>query len=216
MDAPLVSLLTPTFNRREFFPRAVRCFLSQDYPNLELIILDDGTDPIKDLLLDDPRIKYFYETSKKNHGEKMNICCERATGEILMVFDDDDWYAPDRVTRQAIPFADPAIMVTGTSTLYYYRHNGQQAWQYSTPKNVGWLASIAFRKSHWERLRFDSIAAGADYNLLKKTPAEARCDLNDPALVCASVHDTNACRKALGNEYKPVSWGTIKALIGSL
>jgi len=41
---PLISCIMPTYNRRPFLPLALRCFLDQDYPNKELIIVDDGED----------------------------------------------------------------------------------------------------------------------------------------------------------------------------
>ena len=40
---PLVSCIMPTADRRRFVPRAVHQFLAQDYPNKELVILDDDT-----------------------------------------------------------------------------------------------------------------------------------------------------------------------------
>ena len=49
-DWPLASCIMPTYNRRQFIPRAVAYFLAQDYPNLELVVVDDGSDPIDDLL----------------------------------------------------------------------------------------------------------------------------------------------------------------------
>jgi glycosyltransferase involved in cell wall biosynthesis len=210
---PLVSALTPTFNRRAFFPRAIQCFLSQDYPNLEWIILDDGADPIGNLLPTDPRIKYFHEKPKKHHGAKMNRCFELASGEFGIVFDDDDWYPTNRITRQITPLIEnPALQLSGTSTLYYYQHGTQQAYRYTTPKGIGWLASIAVRKSAWQNLKFDNLAGGADYNFQKKTPVAARYDLNDPALVVAAIHTANACRKHLSKDYKPEPWETIQKL----
>src|ERR1700739_1477715 len=135
MEAPLVSCLMPTADRREVMTRALRCFHSQDYPNLELIILDDGADPVNDLIVkaDDTRIRYYREFPKKCHGDKMNRCMEIARGEFAIVFDDDDVYSPDRVTRQIAPFlSDPELEVTGTSTLYYYEHGTEKAWQYTS------------------------------------------------------------------------------------
>jgi glycosyltransferase involved in cell wall biosynthesis len=213
MTYPLVSALTPTFNRREFFPRAVKCFLAQDYPNLELIILDDGVEPIQDLLPADPRIKYFHESPKKHHGSKMNRCFELAQGEFCIVHDDDDWYPVNRITRQIIPLIEnPALQVTGTSTLYYYQHGTQTAYRYTSPKGVCWLASIAARKSAWENNKFDNLQNGADYNFQRKTPVNARFDLNDPTLVVAAIHSQNACRKHLGNDYRPVPWTIVEEL----
>jgi len=216
MDQPLVSALTPTCNRREFFSRAIECFLSQDYPNLEWVILDDGEQPIKDLLPNDPRIKYFYEPPRQLHGAKMNRCFELSAGDYGIVLDDDDWYPTNRITRQIIPLIqNPALKLCGTSTLYYYVYGTKEAYRYTSPQNVGWLASIALPKSAWHAVRFDNIVAGADYNFLRRTPIEARCDLSDPSLVVATIHSTNACKKSLGIEYQPEPWETIEKLWAS-
>jgi glycosyltransferase involved in cell wall biosynthesis len=213
MSLPLVSALTPTFNRRAFFTRAVHCFLAQDYANLEWIILDDGVEPIQDLLPTDPRIKYFHEKPKKPHGTKMNRCFELSGGEIGIVFDDDDWYPANRITRQITPLIEnPALHVSGTSTLYYYQQGTTLSYRYTSPKGIGWLASIAVRKSAWENNKFDNINSGADYNFQKKTPPNAKLDLHDPSLVVAAIHPNNACRKHLSNDYKPEPWETIQKL----
>src|SRR5207249_9398199 len=53
---PLVTCIMPTHNRRRFVPQAVRCFLRQDYPNLELLIVDDGSDQIADCVPESDRI----------------------------------------------------------------------------------------------------------------------------------------------------------------
>ena len=59
---PFVSLCTPTFNRRPFIPYMIKCFEHQTYPKdrIEWIIIDDGTDPIGDLVKHIPQVKYFY------------------------------------------------------------------------------------------------------------------------------------------------------------
>jgi glycosyltransferase involved in cell wall biosynthesis len=59
MALPLASCIMPTYNRRHFVPQAIKYFLRQDYPHKELIILDDGTDKIRDLVLDFPEMQYF-------------------------------------------------------------------------------------------------------------------------------------------------------------
>ena len=59
---PLVSLCTPTFNRRPFIPYMIKCFEHQTYPKdrIEWVIVDDGTDPIEDLVSIIPQVKYVY------------------------------------------------------------------------------------------------------------------------------------------------------------
>ena len=82
-ELPLVSLCTPTFNRRPFIKTMFKCFLHQDYPMdlIEWIIIDDGTDPIEDLIKEAniPQIKYFKYDTKMPLGKKRNIMHEKST-----------------------------------------------------------------------------------------------------------------------------------------
>ncbi|MDB5148551.1 MAG: glycosyltransferase, partial [Mucilaginibacter sp.] len=88
-ENPLVSCIMPTYNRREFIPHAIHYFLRQDYPNKELIIIDDGTDVIRDIVPDIENIRYYYLDSKITLGAKLNMACDYAQGNILINWDDD-------------------------------------------------------------------------------------------------------------------------------
>ena len=102
----------------------------------------------------------------------------------------------------------------GTSSLYYFEASTERAWNYNTPPQINWLASIAIRRTAWEARKFESSISGADYKFQMHLPKEAKLDLKDPALVIAAVHPANACKKALGSEYRPVPWETVKGLLG--
>ncbi|MEO6719299.1 MAG: glycosyltransferase [Ferruginibacter sp.] len=58
MQQPLVSCIMPTYNRRKFIPHAIRYFLRQDYEHKQLIIVDDGTDKIEELVPGSTSIRY--------------------------------------------------------------------------------------------------------------------------------------------------------------
>lgn len=64
---PTVSILTPTYNRRNTFKLAIKNFYEIDYPQLKIewIIVDDGTDSIEDMLPKESRIKYYYIDDNK-------------------------------------------------------------------------------------------------------------------------------------------------------
>jgi hypothetical protein len=49
----------PTYNRRHFVPRAIEYSLRQDYPNKELIVVDDGHESVSDLVPNSDRIRYI-------------------------------------------------------------------------------------------------------------------------------------------------------------
>src|SRR5512142_2180234 len=90
----------PTYNRRLFAPRAIEYFLRQDYANKELIIVDDGTDAVGDLVPNDPQIRYIRLDEHRLLGEKRNLCVEAARGDLIMHWDDDDWCASHRISYQ--------------------------------------------------------------------------------------------------------------------
>ncbi|HYI96161.1 MAG TPA: glycosyltransferase [Bryobacteraceae bacterium] len=215
-ESPLVSCIMPTYNRRRFIPDALRCFAHQDYPNLELIILDDGTDPIADLIPEDPRIRYWRLQGKVTVGEKRNQACELAAGEFIIHWDDDDWYSPSRVRRQIEPLLAKRGAVTGTSTLFYYDRDRNQAFRYEYHGPVcAWLGGLAYSKSLWERQRFEPIQVSEDVRFLAHVPPALRFDIRDPALMIAAIHSENVSAKVTtGDFWKPEPVERVRPLIG--
>ena len=75
---PLISVIIPTFNRRDTIKRSIDSVLSQDYDNIELIIVDDNsTDNTKEIVesYGYDRIKYYFNTDinlkpKKNEEQE--------------------------------------------------------------------------------------------------------------------------------------------------
>src|SRR5918911_355592 len=88
----LVSCLMATRNRRHFIPQALRCFQHQTYKAVELLVLDDGDDPVADLCKGVPRVRYVRFDKPTPAGTKMNAGVAEARGSILQKFDDDDHY----------------------------------------------------------------------------------------------------------------------------
>ena len=111
---PLVSCLMPTYNRRSFVARAIRYYQQQDYPDRELIILDDGEDRVADLVPDDdPTVRYLRLAERATIGRKRQLACEHAAGEVMMQWDDDDWFGPTRISRQVAPLAVGTADISG-------------------------------------------------------------------------------------------------------
>lgn len=92
MYKPLVSVVTPTYNRAHTLGKAIRSVLNQTYENWEMIIVDDGsTDDTKKLVqsFTDARIRYFV---KENGGpsQARNYGLTHASGDWIMYLDSDD------------------------------------------------------------------------------------------------------------------------------
>jgi len=123
MKLPFVSVCTPTFNRRPFVEMMIKCFDNQDYPKnkMEWIIIDDGSDPIEDLVKTHPSVKYFKYDEKMTLGKKRNIMHKKACGDIIIYMDDDDYYPPERVSHAVERLmGNPAALCAGSSEMYIY------------------------------------------------------------------------------------------------
>jgi glycosyltransferase involved in cell wall biosynthesis len=149
---PLVSVCTPTFNRRPFIPMMFDCFRHQTYPKdrIEWIIVDDGTDPIEDLVktANIPQIKYFRVTKKMALGEKRNYMHSKAKGSIIVYMDDDDYYPPERVSHAVETLQEnPSFLVAGSSEMHVYFDSRNQVYQCGPYKEFhATAATFAFKK----------------------------------------------------------------------
>ena len=123
-----VTCIMPTFNRRRFIAQARRNVLRQDYPRLELVVIDDGTEPVADLLDGLPNCRYVHLDQRVTIGKKRNLACELARGDIIVQWDDDDWYGPHRVSRQVEQIVSDNAEVTGIGVNLLLDLRTMQVW----------------------------------------------------------------------------------------
>ncbi|WP_297071647.1 glycosyltransferase family 2 protein [Thermococcus sp.] len=89
--SPRVSLLIPAYNEGGSILKAIESALTQNYPNFEVIVVDDGSEDgtyEKAVFISDPRLRVF----RMPHGGKaraLNFGLSRATGEIIVTIDAD-------------------------------------------------------------------------------------------------------------------------------
>jgi glycosyltransferase involved in cell wall biosynthesis len=198
-DRPLISCILPTYNRRAFLPHAIRYFLRQDYPNKELLVVDDGADSVADLIPSDPRIRYVRLPQKVTLGAKLNLCCEQALGPVIAQWDDDDWYAPDRLSRQLTALLQTGAEVCGLSDLLYFDLRRGSGHRYVYPAGERpWLlgSSLFFRRELWARNRFAEVDVGMDALFVWATAAEKVHSLPEPRFAVHLIHHTNVSPKS--------------------
>jgi hypothetical protein len=88
---------------------------------MEWIIIDDGTDPIEDLVKSHPSVKYFKYDEKMTLGKKRNIMHKKSFGDIIIYMDDDDFYPPQRVSHAVERLTEnPNVLCAGSSEMYIY------------------------------------------------------------------------------------------------
>lgn len=98
MINPAFSIVVACYNRGGFLPILIKSIQNQQFKNYEIIIIDDGsTDDteaaIKNLLSEEPRIKYVFQENAER-GAARNTGIRNATGEYVLFIDSDDIMLP--------------------------------------------------------------------------------------------------------------------------
>lgn len=221
---PMVSVCTPTFNRRPFIPIMFSCFKNQNYPKdrMEWIIVDDGTDSIEDLVISSgiEQIKYFRQEKKMALGEKRNFMHSKVKGTIIVYMDDDDYYPPERVSHAVETLTkNREAMCVGASEIYVYFKHIQQMYQ-SGPygPNHATAGTFAFRTELLKTHRYEDHAALAEEKAFLKnyTVPFAQLDPLKTILVFSHDHNTFDKKKLLENvneQYFKPSYRTVSDFI---
>ncbi len=104
---PLVSVVVPTRNGSYHLRPCIESVLAQDYPNIELIVVDgDSTDATEEILLSyGDRLRYVSEPDR-GQSHAVNKGMAMATGQILAWINDDDEYLPGAIARAVLALAE--------------------------------------------------------------------------------------------------------------
>jgi len=169
---PFVSICTPTFNRRPFIPFMIKCFEHQTYPKdkMEWIIIDDGFDPVGDLVAHLPCVKYYRYETKMTLGKKRNVMNSKASGSMLVYMDDDDYYPPERVMHAVETLlANPRALCAGTSEMHVYFKHIQKMYQFGPyAPNHSTAATFAFRRELLSQTKYDETSCLAEERVFLK------------------------------------------------
>ena len=95
-NAPLVSIILPTYNRKKYLNRSINSVLNQTYKNWELLIIDDGSNDgtlslIKNYLNQFPNIRCFFHENR-GAAYSMNIGMQNSKGKFITFLGSDDQY----------------------------------------------------------------------------------------------------------------------------
>jgi glycosyltransferase involved in cell wall biosynthesis len=190
----------PTRNRRRFVGQAIWYFLRQDYPEKELIILDDGEDGVSDLVPADERIRYVRLERPLALGAKRNLGCRMSRGDLIAHWDDDDWTASNRLSMQVCELRRSGTDICGARELLHYSIDAGEAWLYRYPTDARpWLAggTLLYRRSAWATHPFPEINVGEDNAFIWQHPSERINALPDSSFYVALIHAGNTSAKRL-------------------
>jgi cellulose synthase/poly-beta-1,6-N-acetylglucosamine synthase-like glycosyltransferase len=195
---PFVSVCTPTFNRRPFIPIIIKCFENQTYPRdkMEWIIIDDGTDKIEDLVAHLPYVKYFKYDIKMTLGKKRNISNEKATGDIIIYMDDDDYYPPQRVSHAVDRLKNSKALCAGSSAMFMYFKHINKMYQFGPyGPNHSTAATFAFKRELLNQTKFNEESSVAEEKQFLKQYTVPFVQLDSEKSILVFSHNHNSFDK---------------------
>ena len=183
-----VSVVIPTCNRADFVCEAITSVLRQDYPDIEIIVVDDGSrdDTAAEVRRFGPAVQYLWQENR-GVSTARNRGVATSTGDLIAFLDSDDLWLPRKVSAQVACFeANTNEQACHTDEIWIRRgvrvnerriHRKQGGWQFlaSLPRCLISPSAIMMRRTLWDRLGgFDeSLPACEDYDLWLRLTAIA-------------------------------------------
>lgn len=149
MNVPKISIVVPSFNQGRYLEETLTSILGQNYPDLELFVVDGGsTDNSVDIIKKyESRIDWWVSEKDKGQSEAINKGFRRATGEIITWINSDDLLTDGALEKVAHYFqtlpADTGL-IHGGATLFRGDKVLRTDWGYHDPSLERNLAGMAF------------------------------------------------------------------------
>jgi cellulose synthase/poly-beta-1,6-N-acetylglucosamine synthase-like glycosyltransferase len=127
-----VTVIVPAYNEAANIAATVRSLIASDYPNVEVVVIDDGsTDDTFDIVraLRLPRVR-VYRQANAGKPAALNHGIARATGELVVLVDGDTVFDPRAVGRLIQPFAEPDVGAISGNTKVANRGGVLGRWQH--------------------------------------------------------------------------------------
>jgi cellulose synthase/poly-beta-1,6-N-acetylglucosamine synthase-like glycosyltransferase/peptidoglycan/xylan/chitin deacetylase (PgdA/CDA1 family)/spore germination protein YaaH len=157
---PKVSIIVPGYNEELTAPKTVENLLHLDYPDFEIVFVDDGSKDntfknIEAQYGDNPKVKVF---TKPNGGKAsaLNYGIGFATGDILVCIDADTVLKPDAVTLMIPYFSDPLVAAVAGNVKVGNRKNLLTRWQ-----SIEYITSQNFDRRAFDQLNAIMVVPGA-------------------------------------------------------
>jgi len=117
-----ISVLMSAYNAEDTIAYAIGSVLGQTWSNLELIIIDDGSDDgtwkvIKSFAMRDPRVRPVRHGQNRGAYAARNAALVQASGDFITVHDTDDWSHPEKLSVQALALLDGDEVANATKQI---------------------------------------------------------------------------------------------------
>ena len=167
---PLVSLMLLTCNRPAFLRLSLQAAAAQTYPNLEVVVVDDGPRPVDIRQLGaiavpgKLSINFVRMAHRSTIGAKRNAALQASRGEVVVHWDDDDLHGSDQVRSLVCPIVRNETELTAPYFEYIASlgKSGLQFFDFRRPevKSQCFLGALAYRRAVAESLTIKVAGGG--------------------------------------------------------
>lgn len=203
ISRPLVSVIIPCYNQGHYLRESINSVLSQSYPAVEIVVVDDGsTDDTPQMARGFRNVKYIFQQNSGLSAAR-NTGIDNSRGDYLVFLDADDWLLPQAIRTnveclQASPDAafvsgahqkigpDGAVREAGKRTDFIPYH------QLLRQNYIGMIAAVMFRRSVFDAYRYDtSLKSCEDYDLYLKVTRDHSVIKHAQAVAAYRLHGNN-------------------------
>ena len=146
IDNPLVSVIIPSYNHAKYIEQAMQSVLDQDYPNIQLIVVDDGSKDdshavISTFAARNTQVEIILNSENRGQSAVFNQGIARAKGEFIQLLPSDDWYLPHKTRLQVEKFLScaPEVGVVYGRGERFFEDTGKTILS-PAPIHRGWVA----------------------------------------------------------------------------
>jgi len=214
---PFVSVIIPTYNRRELLSEAIGSVLNQAYEDFQLVIVDDGsTDGTKDMIKEyrDPRINYIFQ-KKRGVSNARNRGIFESCGEYVSFLDSDDLWKRDKLKIQTdlmnnkkdifISYTDEIWMRKGIRVNPMNKHKKYSGWIFEKclPLCIVSPSSVMIRRELFNDIGLfdESLPVCEDYDMWLRISSQYPIFLIDKKLIIKrGGHPGQLSKRSWGND----------------
>ena len=196
---PDVSIVMITKDRRVFMPLAKYSYMIQSYPEskMELVIVDDGDDPIEDTLFGVPNVRYIRSETKMTISQKRNLGVKESMYDIVAFMDDDDVYPNNSILhRTAMMLKEPKKDCAFCTTIPCYDISSYSSFMNVPPMTLEQSkrvseATLVFTKKFWEERGFQNDVQVGEADAFIHGREQMCRELSPQDVIVSLVHPMN-------------------------
>jgi Glycosyl transferase family 2 len=124
-NGPLVSVLMATYNHRYLLPQALDSLARQEYQNVEVVVVNDGGEPVDDIVARYPNARLVVNEKNLGPTQATNVGMRSARGQYIAFCSDDDMLFPDTIGRWAHALRHSGGRVVNGNTVMRFDRRAQ-------------------------------------------------------------------------------------------